>query len=61
MNPAAPKSHPKRAKAGTARKTTAALKFWIRSSSRELDRTGNFILKNLPSIRREAASRAGIA
>ena len=33
-------------------------KFWIRRANRELNRTGDFILKNLQTIRQEAASRA---
>jgi len=55
------KSLPKPRKAGTPRGKTARSKFWVRPASKELNRTGDFILKHLPSIRREAASRAGLA
>ena len=37
---------------------SASEKFWIRKANRELNRTGDFILKNLRTIRQEAASRA---
>ena len=40
------------------REKIAAVKFWIRHANRELNRTGDFILKNLKGIRKEAASRA---
>jgi hypothetical protein len=61
VNAAAPKSHQKPRKAGVARKKAIVRKFWIRPASPELNRTGDFILKHLPSIRQEAASRGGIA
>jgi hypothetical protein len=38
-----------------------APKFWVRAPSRELDRTGDFILKHLAHIRQETDSRAGLA
>jgi hypothetical protein len=61
VNVAATKSSRKQRGARIARKEAAAPRFWIRCASPELDRTGDFILKNLPSIRQEAASRAGAA
>lgn len=42
-------------------KQNEAGRFWVRPANRELNRTGDFILKNLRSIRQEAASRADIA
>jgi hypothetical protein len=36
----------------------ASGKFWIRNANRKLNRTGDFILKNLRAIRQEAPSRA---
>jgi hypothetical protein len=54
-------SHLKPRKAEVRRKKVAVRKFWVRPASRELNRTGEFILKHLPGIRREAPSRAGIA
>jgi hypothetical protein len=53
-----PRKHPK---ASAPKKVTSLPKFWIRSANRELDRTGEFILKNLAGIRKEAASRASAA
>jgi hypothetical protein len=38
-----------------------AERFWIRGANAELDRTGDFLLKNLARIRKESASRAGAA
>ena len=52
---------PARERAATQRKKALTGKFWTRSASRELDRTGDFILKNLARMRKEAASRAGAA
>jgi hypothetical protein len=53
VTPAAKKSR----KASPARAKTAVERFWVRQPNPELDRTGDFILKNLASIRKEAASR----
>jgi hypothetical protein len=54
-----PKAHGRTVRA-TAKKS-APSRFWVRPASRELDRAGDFILRNLPAIRREADSRAGAA
>jgi hypothetical protein len=56
-----PKPRLKSRKTAVARKEDVSPKFWIRPASRELNRTGDFILKELPRIRQEAASRAGVA
>ena len=53
----AKKSHPPRGSTSAAREKNASPRFWIRHANRELNRTGDFILKNLQSIRKEAASR----
>ena len=50
-----------RGRASIARKKAVVEQFWIRPANRELDRAGDFILKNLPGIRKEAASRASAA
>lgn len=57
----AKKSHPAGGSASVARGKNAPARFWIRHANRELNRTGDFILKNLRGIRKEAASRSGVA
>ena len=47
--------------ASASKKIAPPQKFWIRGANRELDRTGEFILKNLAGMRKEATSRAGAA
>jgi len=54
----AKKSQPAGGRASVTRGKSAPGKFWIRRANRELNRTGDFILKNLQTIRQEAASRA---
>jgi hypothetical protein len=52
------KSQPAGGSAPAPRGKSASGKFWIRHANRELNRTGDFILKNLRAIRQEAPSRA---
>ena len=52
------KSHSEGGSAPVTRKKNAPARFWIRHANRELNRTGDFILKNLQDIRKEALSRA---
>jgi len=59
VSTAAKTKRPARGRASASRKKAVVGKFWIRSANRELDRTGDFILKNLVGMRKEAASRAG--
>jgi len=33
-------------------------KFWVRKANPELDRAGNWLLENLATVRKQAASRA---